>query len=68
MNDKIVHIGLATVAGLTYMAGAIPSNMHISDVGQLPLQTWIYFTINVLSGLFSPELVRSTGKVLGVNK
>lgn len=62
-TDWPIRIGLATVAGLTYFAGAIPSNMHLGDIGNLPLQTWAYFTINILTGIFSPSLVRGAASV-----
>lgn len=68
MNDWLIRFGLASVAGLTYLAGAIPSNMQIVDITQLPLQTWIYFSINLLSGIFSPSLVKATTKAIGVTK
>ena len=68
MNDWLIRIGLASVAGLTYFAGAIPSNMHIADIANLPLQTWVYFSINILTGIFSPSLVKATGKAVGVVK
>ena len=68
MNDWIIRLGLASVAGLTYFAGAVPSGMHIADIGSLPLQVWIYFSINVLSGIFSPSLVKSTVKATGLVK
>ena len=68
MNDWIIRIGLASIAGLTYLAGALPTNMHITDISQLPLQTWLYFSINVLSGIFSPSLVKATIAKTGLTK
>lgn len=63
MNDITIRLGLALIAGLTYFAGAIPSDMQIEQIGSLPLQTWLWATINILTGLFSPSLVK---KVSGV--
>ena len=63
MTDWLIRGGLATIAGLTYLAGAIPSDMPWSGILQLPAQTYIYFSINVLSGLLSPSLVKAAGSV-----
>lgn len=68
MNDWTIRLGIAGIAGLTYFGGAIPSNMHFADIGQLPMQTWIYFAINILSGIYSPSLLKATGKVTGLIK
>ena len=64
MNDWTIRIGLACVAGLTYFAGAVPENMHLGDVAALPLKTWLYFLLNVLSGVFSPSLVRGAANAV----
>ena len=65
MNDWVIRIGLAGIAGLTYFAGAIPSDMKLEQISGLPLQTWLYATINILTGLVSPSLVK---KLPGVKR
>ena len=60
MNDIFIRLGLASIAGLTYFAGAIPADMPIENVTALPLQVWLYATINVLTGFFSPSLLKKT--------
>lgn len=58
MNDWLIRIGIAGVSGLTYFAGAIPSDMAWSGLSNLPAQTWLYFLINVCTGFVSPSLVK----------
>ena len=68
MNDWIIRAGVASITGLSYFAGAIPEGMHITDLGQLSLQVWIYFAINLLGGIFSPSLVRGAASKMGLTK
>lgn len=58
MNDILIRVGLGAIAGLTYFAGAIPNNMQLADISNLPLQIWLYAAINIITGVVSPSIVR----------
>lgn len=68
MNGWLIRLGIAGVAGLTYLAGAIPPDMPWSGIGNLPAQTWLYFSINLLTGVVSPSLVRTAATAVGALK
>jgi hypothetical protein len=57
-NDWVIRILLSLVAGLTYLAGAIPADLTIDGMASLPVQIWILLTVNMLTGLLSPSVIK----------
>ena len=48
----------AVLAGLTFLGSHIPADMALNALGTLPAATWIWFVVNVLAGLSSPDVLR----------
>ena len=65
MNDWFIRVTLSIIAGLTYLAGAIPSDLTVQGLALLPVQVWLLLFVNMLTGLMSPSVIR---KLPGVNK
>lgn len=62
MNDIWMRCIIATIAGLTYLAAAVGS-LTFSQLGALPVATWLLFIVNILTGFVSPSMVK---KAIGV--
>lgn len=58
MNDWFIRISLASVAGLTYLAGVIPSDLTVDGLALLPVQVWLLLFVNMLTGLMSPSVIK----------
>lgn len=58
MNDWIIRAVLSLIAGLTYFAGAIPADLKLDSIANLPVQVWVLLAVNMLTGLMSPSLVK----------
>ena len=69
MNDWTIRIGLAAIAGLTYFTGAIPDSIHFNQLlDVVTAKTWLLMGINILTGVFSPSLVRHVATKTGLTK
>lgn len=58
MNDTILRVILAVIAGFTYMAGAIPDSVTFAQLSSLPVATWLLFVVNFLTAFASPSLLK----------
>lgn len=58
MKDSLIRGMLALIAGFTYLSGAIPENMPVSEIASLPLQVWLLFAVNVMTAIASPSVVK----------
>jgi len=58
MNDWLIRVTLSIIAGLTYLAGVIPSDLTVSGLALLPVQVWLLLFVNMLTGLMSPSVIK----------
>ena len=59
MNDLGMRFVLAIVAGFTYLAGAVGADVTFSQLGSLPVSTWLLFVVNLLTAFASPSLIKN---------
>lgn len=64
MKDMGMRLILAVIAGFTYLAGAVGADVTFSQLGSLPVSTWLLFIVNLLTAFASPSLIQ---KVAGGN-
>lgn len=69
MNDWTIRVGIAAIAGLTYFTGAIPDSIHFNQLlDVVTAKTWLMMGINILTGIFSPSLLKAVAAKTGLTK